>query len=197
MNRSYIAVALLLGLAATAGCLDSFEDTDTLDYVPDDSDAVFQLDMEVLEDPVTENLGEEMIELESERAGDDYDGPEDYEESLEEIQNDTDLDPRGIDEVTGFGELDSDDEAGGVVMSAAWTEDELVEQMEENASVEETEHAGRTVYNVTPDDSMQDPFYLAALDDGVYSMATRPRSTPPQTSPPGKPMRCPAICSKR
>jgi len=104
MNRKLL-VAGVLALVVLSGCIDALdgEGEEVEEYVPDQADAVVHVDMDVLEDDTTEQLANAMIEMEMEEEGDDYDGPESYDEVWDEIAEELDeegidLDPRGLHE---------------------------------------------------------------------------------------------------
>jgi len=55
------------------------------------------------------------------------------------------------------------------VVSADWDEDELLDAIERNATVEADEYNDRPFYEVEPDDEMSDTFYMAGLAEGTFS----------------------------
>ncbi len=168
-------LVLLVAAAVTTGCIhgDDGAAGQTVDFVPDGVDAVVQFDMGVFEDPTTEDLGNALIDMEREQQGEMYDGPESYEEIWQEIEDETELDPRGLQEATAFGGIPDDpmveaDDEWGVVVSTTWSEEQVIEEIEDEASVEEGTYNGHPFLTVTPDAEFEDVYYVAVLGDGLY-----------------------------
>lgn len=181
MNRKLL-VAGVLALVVLSGCIDALDDAeDVEEYVPEQADAVVHVDMDVLEDDTTEQLANAMIDMEMEEEGEDYDGPESYDEVWDEIAEELDeegidLEPRDLHEFVFFSEVPDDpieaedDEYAAAVVSADWDEDELLDAIERNATVEADEYNDRPFYEVEPDDELEDTYYLAGLAQGTFSV---------------------------
>jgi len=175
-----LAVFALVAMVALSGCINGEDaETDAIDFVPDEADGVFHLDMAILEDEVTEDIGDRLIELAQEEDPD-YDGPESYDEIWDELmeEEDIDLDPRELNEVVVFGSTPEDsiemqaeeDEYAAAVFTAGWTEDEIIEQIEEEGTVEAGEYNGLPFYTIEPEEEVEEPGYMAVLNEETYSV---------------------------
>ncbi|MDZ7687971.1 MAG: hypothetical protein U5J64_04465 [Halobacteriales archaeon] len=185
MNRKLLVAGVfaLTAMVALSGCIggngggDS-ADVDVVEFVPNEADGVFHIDMAILEDQTTADLANAFIEMDMEQQGEDYEGPESYDEIWEEFEqgSDTEFDPRDLHEAVVFGSVPEDPEmveedgytAG--VLSADLTEDEMVGLVEQNATVEADEYEGVPFYTVEPDTGSAS--YMAVLQEGVFSFGT-------------------------
>jgi len=195
--RGKIAVLCIVTLVVFTGCLHSGGDSasgEPIENVPSQADFLMQIDGAILEDPTTEQLVDASIETSMENDPN-YDGPESYEEWRNNLSSETDIDPTSFGEGVAFGEIPEDamtmtpqpgqgqssEEYFGFVFTAEWTEDEMVETIEGNATVSTEEYSGTTVYVIEPDapetqsefgSQEQQTAYAAALPDGTFVFGT-------------------------
>jgi hypothetical protein len=179
MNKKILAV-LVLAAVLSSGCVDSLEDQDTggqaVDFVPEGVDAVVQVNTTVLQDETTRRLANGVIETTIDQQGDAYEGPESYDEVWTEFENETDLDPTGLEEVAFFTTLpdemaspSTEERYAAAVVRATWGEEELLDIIKENATVESGEYNGMPFYTVEPDAEFSTEYYVASLGGDVYS----------------------------
>jgi len=193
--RGKTAVLCIVALVALAGCLHggSSASGEPIENVPSQADFLMKIDGGIIEDPTTEQLVDASIERNMENDPN-YDGPESYDEWLEELRSETEVDPTSFGKGVAFGEVPDTsemmtvqppgeegetEEYFGFVFKADWTEDQMVESIEENASVSTQEYSGTTIYVIEPEtqdtefgSGTQDTAYAAALPDGTFVFGT-------------------------
>ena len=173
-----LALVFIAGCVGGGGSTDSVSgDVNVTEFVPNENvDGVFHVDMAILEDQTTKDLTNALIEVGMEQNPN-YDGPESYEDIWNQFSqgSDTEFDPRDLNEVAVFSEVPENtavaqnESLGAAVLSADLTEDEMVSLVEQNATVESGEYSGVPFYTVQPDDTLQEPGYMAVLQEGVYA----------------------------
>jgi len=185
MDRKLFVMGVLavVAMVALSGCLGgggngNSGDVNVIEFVPNEADGVFHIDMAILEDQTTADLSNALIELNMEQQGESYEGPESYDDIWQEFNqgSDTEFDPRSLNEAVVFGSVpeDSSPPAGGsqyaaAVLSADLTEDEMVSLVEQNATVEAGEYEGVPFYTVEPDMGGSNS-YMAVIQEGVFSV---------------------------
>ena len=178
--RTGAALSGLAALGSLAGCSGLLDaegggGSGQLARVPEDADAAAHVDVEtVLDDKATENVVDAQLAIQAERSW--YDGPETFEAALSDFQDSTGLDPDGIQTATPFFEFagsDSyqtvDQEFYGTVLTADWSEDDLIASIEDSGTeYEADEHAGQPVYE--PDNDYS--YWVGVLADGEYVLGS-------------------------
>lgn len=185
LRRALLLVAVV-ALVATAGCLGGMSDDpddgaspsgDPIDSVPANQDALLHVDMAVLQDQAVMNVSNAMMGTST--------GQADVEGALDEIENETGLDVRSVDELLLYGtsqDLSTDvsevqDEQFGVVIHSSWSEDELVSAINEDSEDGElvaTSYQGQEVL-YEPTGGLTDgeqSAYLGVLGDGAFVFGT-------------------------
>lgn len=184
-SRRRLALALALAaLIATAGCADflgsggdaSSSEAANLDSVPDAATVVTYVD-------VDEMAGDDSLRsvantaLEAQAAQSEYaSGPASVSGVLAAFENQTGLSPTKVDDVTFFGTVPEagSDGAGtaetqqsGMIVSAAFSESELVAALQESGyQPTEQSYEGTTMYTYGLDGQRA----LAVLGDGTFAM---------------------------
>ncbi|WP_248517520.1 hypothetical protein [Salinarchaeum laminariae] len=201
--RTLAIAVLVLGLVAGAGCAGisdsggngtdpTTNDTDValpgvslIDHVPAEQNLLVHVNTSVTQDATTQaflEAGSEQAEEEEEvsEEAEDVD-QEEFQESLDEFESSTGLDPREFEEAIYFGEYDevpgsvddaNADEQFGLIANTDWTTAELTGAVESNDTIHiealEYEESG-VFYELTNDaESAEDPLYLGVLGDGAY-----------------------------
>jgi hypothetical protein len=141
-------------LGASAGCTQVQEAVPGLGgggsgrakQAPEDSQAVGYVDVQAtLNSKATTEVVNAYLGVASQSEY--YEGPEDYEEALETAEDESDLDPSGLQWAVGFGDYSSDEPYGGVLFNSNWAEDDVVDAIEETGSdLDDDEYEGQTIY---------------------------------------------------
>ncbi|WP_246983481.1 twin-arginine translocation signal domain-containing protein [Halorientalis marina] len=173
-RRSFLqataGLATVVAAGSTAGCLDSVPligGGGSLSAVPEDTNGVVYADIDAIrEDEGVRTVTDAYLSARSESEW--YDGPEDYEEALEEFEDESDLDPEGAHEIVAFAEYGGeyslvDNEYTAVIVDADWDVDDVVDSIEEdnNYEFDEEEHSGQPFYE--PDEDYGS--YIGVLGD--------------------------------
>lgn len=184
--RSTRRLALLaVGLSAllvTAGCSgaigglggDGGSDGPQLDSVPASAEYVAYVDAAgMASDESLRAVANAALEARSEY---DDDAPEDVDAMLEQTESDSGLDPEKVESVTVFGKSAEDPMAGdgraAMILSASYTEDELVSAMEsKDGELTESTYGDTTLYSYESDEF--DESTLAVLGDGEFVLGDR------------------------
>jgi hypothetical protein len=166
-------LATLGSLAGCAGLLNS-ENARTgeqLTGVPESADAAAHADAAaVIDDDGAQRVVDAMLGVQAEKSW--YSGPEDFEGMLSTVEDETGLDPEGVETVTPFFEWGSESSFGtvspdfhGVLFEADWAADAVVDSLEaSHDDYEETDHAGQPVYE--PD--FERGTWFGVVADGEY-----------------------------
>ena len=154
--RSAAGLASVAAVGSTAGCLDSVpfvgSSSGALDAIPDDADALMYANIDVVrEDKGVETLTNAYLDKRSE--SDYYEGPEDFDEVLDEFEDESDIDPTKLHEMTAFSEFGGSDyetfeEYGAAIINADLTAENIKDSLEDadNIDFEEAEHSGSVVF---------------------------------------------------
>lgn len=178
--RSALLLVAVLAMVATAGCTGFLggddQHGDPVDSVPEGQDMLLHVDMAVMEDETTATIGDELAQSETSQ--------EDFQDALDQFENETGLDPRGVSEVLMYGNSSqisdptapTSQEEFGFVVHSSWSEDELVSSIneEEDGELQQTSYQGEDVL-YEPTGAMaedQDALYLGVLGDGAYVLGT-------------------------
>lgn len=158
----------------TAGCLDSVplvgDTSATMDAVPVSADAAVYADLDaVREDEGVRTLTNTYLEQQAQRSY--YEGPENFEELLEAVEDESDIDPASVHEATLFSafggeEHDLFDTAYlGVIVRTDLTVEDIRDSTAElyDVDFDEVAYNGAVVYE--PDEG--DGNYLGALSSGA------------------------------
>lgn len=178
-RRLLIVGALLaVAVASAAGAyvfVTGQQQASPLSQVPEDVDMVAHAEVgTMLSDPGVRRLVDTTLEAQSELPY--YDGPDDFEEALEQVEDETDLDPSKLETVTAFSKYDNQAEGiseySGVIIHAEWAEDDLVEAMEDEERLEfdDTDYGGYTVYE--PESDFPGITWIGVLSEGEYVIGT-------------------------
>jgi hypothetical protein len=142
-------------------------DADSLDVVPASATSVTYADVGgMIQDDTVGDFLSEVFSTAGEQE--EYDGPADREEMLDEIEAETGLDPREMGESVGFSKTpetpgtatpgpdeieQTATQYSGTWLTAGWSEDDIVAAIESEAEqfeLESSEHNGYTVYEPVP-----------------------------------------------
>ncbi|WP_136688010.1 hypothetical protein [Halorhabdus amylolytica] len=178
-----LAVLVLVGGVAAAGAfiatggdvpmLGASGGSASLDAVPEDVDIVMYADGGIVDDDTTKTMVNGVLEMSSQDPS--YSGPSNYDELLSEANSETALDVDAFDSATMFATYPEGSAAtaeyAGAVIESDWTEDDLVNSIEETGgSVQEQTYAGTTVYVQTSEFGTDT--WLAPLGDGTFVVGT-------------------------
>lgn len=168
-----VAVVLLAGCTGFVGGDDGAEETVALDTVPEGVDGIAHFQSGILDDPTTEALMDGLLEMGADEAGDfDVDEPDSWEEVLDELEAETDLDVDGFHSATMFVNsekaIEDDQEYVGGIVQSDWTWNDLVEATDGEADeLEEDTYNGVTVYVET--DEFDETTWIADFGDGTFA----------------------------
>jgi len=186
LGGAVIAAGATGGLAGCGALGDGGGDgggsssTEALNVVPAEVTSVTYADVGgMIESDNVTTLLNTTLDLASEQAteeGRDYEGPEDKEEFLDEMENESGLDPREMDEAIGFGKTPevADGEAEPVEyaatwFTAGWTEDELVDAVEDDGEGTPLgEPDSEEVPRIYPPEDDVSQTYLGVIAEGEY-----------------------------
>lgn len=175
-RRTLLAIALSVMLA-TAGCsgvLDGDGDSSggaQLDSVPSDASMVGYVDAAgMVGDDSLRELANAAFEAQDENS-EFYEGPTSVEEWLDQIQNQSDLDPTKVRDLTFFAtegdNVPTNAEQAGAIVNTEFTIDELTTAMEDSGTEFSVEsHQDTDVYTYGFDNQNA----LAALGDGTFAI---------------------------
>jgi hypothetical protein len=178
------ALAGLSGCSSVPGVGDGGDgdggSENTLDVVPADVTAVAYMDVGgMLEDGAVEQLMNKLLELAAEEEG--YAGPTTTAEWIQQIQDQTDLDPTQMEEAITFGKAPDvsggmtrtpspGDQYGGMWFTTGWSEDDLVGVMsQQGTQFEEGEYEGHTIYEPTSEFGQT---WLGVIEEGEFVLGT-------------------------
>lgn len=172
--RASAGLASVAAVGSTAGCLDSVPligGGGELNAVPEDTSGLLYADIDTIR---TDEGVTQVANAYYEAMGeyDYYDGPESWEEALDEFEDEIELDPREAHEIVGFAGYGGDyglvdDEYTAVVVWAEWDADDVTDSIARNdddLEFEEDEHEGQTVYEPSEDWTS----WVGVLGDGQY-----------------------------
>jgi hypothetical protein len=173
-------------------------DADTLDVVPEGATSITYADVGgMIEDDTVGDFLTEVFSTAGEQE--DYDGPADREEMLDDIEEQTGLDPREMNEAVGFSKTpetpgtatpgpdeieQTATQYSGTWLTAGWSEDGIVAAIESQSGqfeLESSEHSGYTVYEPVPAgeetppsgvESETPPARMGVIADGEYVTGT-------------------------
>jgi hypothetical protein len=206
LGGAVLAAGATVGLAGCGGDGDggngngngngNGDGTGVLDVVPESATSVTYADVGgMIEDATVEELLNEMFATAAEND-EEYDGPTDTGEMLDDIEAEAGLDPREMDESVAFGKvpemeetpvetMEPADQYSATWFTAGWSEDDLVAAIEDqfpNFELEAGEYNGYTVYEpvpagegeMTPPPGMEggSPARIAVIADGEYVTGT-------------------------
>lgn len=172
--RASAGLASVAAIGSTAGCLDSVPFVGgggQVNAVPEDANGIMYANLDAIRDDdgvkqVANAYYSAMAEYEY------YDGPEDFEEALEDFEDNTDLDPSEAHTVVSFagygGEYGLlDNEYSAVIVTADWSADDVTDSIaggNDNVEFEEDTREGKTIYEPSEDYYS----YVGVLNDGRY-----------------------------
>lgn len=169
----------------TAGCIDTVQDVAglgggaALGTVPEDAESVFYIDVAgALSDETVESVVNSYFEAYAaqRRQYGSYDGPENLEDALSDFEDETDLDPESLKDVTGFYEYSGQSpssETFGVIVNAEWSADDVqdaIEEAQHDGDVEEDEYNGKTVF-ISENEYGPDS-WVGVLDATTFAVGT-------------------------
>lgn len=181
-TRRLAFVALVtVALALSAGCTGALSGGDAagaskepaLDTVPAGADVIAYADVQgMMTDDALRNVSNTSIALQSKRPG--YEGPANVEAAIAEFENESELDMSKLAGITFFGQYANQtggsDEYSAAIISADWTEENVVDAMESDDeggldyNLTETEYEGYTLY----EPSSEDGSWLGIVSDTVH-----------------------------
>lgn len=165
----------------------SLDGVSLIDHVPAEQNLVMHVDASISEDATTQEFleasseqAEEEPEETPDETPDDVD-EEEFQQSLDEFQSSTGLDPLEFEDAIYFGQYDETpdsvesadvEEQFGLIANTGWTTAELTDAIESNESIEMTEldyQESGVYYELTNvENPEEDPLYLGMLGDGAY-----------------------------
>jgi hypothetical protein len=171
-----VALAAMLVTAGCTGVLDGDGDSSgssgpQLDAVPDDASMVGYVDVAgMASDESLRELANAAFQAQDENS-EYYQGPTSVDEMLRQAENESDLDPNKVVDMTFFGtegeNVPTNAEQAGAILNTEFTEDELTAAMEDEGTEFETEtHQDTTVYTY----GYENQNALAALGDGTFAV---------------------------
>ena len=173
-------IAGLSGCSSVPGVGDggSGGSANALDVIPEGVTAVAYTDVGgMLEDEAVERLVNKLLELAAEEEG--YTGPTTTAEWIQQIQDQSDLDPTEMDEAITFGKAPDvsgeetpapADQYGGMWFTTGWSEDDLVGVMsQQGTQFEEGEYEGHTVYEPASEFGQT---WLGVIEGGEFVLGT-------------------------
>lgn len=176
VQKSVLAVVALLvvgGIGAGAYTLTLGSGPSAVDQVPDGVDTVMRVDAAIADDETTRqlaNAGAEQV-----AAGG---GPDNTSEAMAEFENETGLDPDGVDEIVVYGKQSSGMSMGGadytgIVVHADWNNDDVVAALrnDSDGEYEEVTYKDQRVLRPAEDTFGTDEWF-AVLGDGQYVLGT-------------------------
>jgi hypothetical protein len=195
-NKLQVAIAGLVlvgGAGATwvalGGDIPFLSGSDEMaDRVPADVDFVLYVDPNIGDDQATAALVNGMIDATKDHEGEDYDGPDDYEEWLDRAQSnlsddgtELDLDLDELNSVVAYARYDDGDDSadgdseatyGAVLVDSEWDEADFVDAVGQNGSLVETDYRGYTLYEPADGDDAENETWVGVLEEGVYVVGT-------------------------
>lgn len=211
--RLFGIALLVLALVAGAGCAGLSDDaggnaTDAngtnvsdaelgtatlIDHVPAEQNVVMYTNLSITEDETTREFFR-ASEDEAEEQAEEQQSLEDvqreeFQQSLDEFENETGLDPREFNEIMLFGQYDegslsepfassdTEDERVGYIANTGWSTEELMAAVESNDSITieslDYQESG-VLYELTSteENGEEDPLYVGILAEGTYVMGT-------------------------
>lgn len=182
-SRHRSAIVLLAFVVLTAGCSgfiggDDVDDSPPLDDIPAAADGLIHVQSAVLTDSTTETLMDGLLEMDTPEADDGFDSPESWENLLEEVEDDADVELENIHSTTVFmggDELHSGEPYTGVILQTdlSWEEFEELADEEADAEVEEDTYSGVTVY-IEEDEFSDVDTWVADFGDGTFAFGPEP-----------------------
>jgi len=174
--RAGAGIASVAAVGGLAGCSEQIPDVsgggggqgvDLLGLVPEDANGAYYANIDAIsEDEAIKTVFNAYLE----RNAYSDDDPEDYEEFKEQIQDETDLDVEKANEALVFGEYSDSEGYGGLILESEWTEDDLIDGLEEGGSdYDEDEHEGKTVYE---QESEYSDSAVGVLSEGRFVFGT-------------------------
>lgn len=169
----------------TAGCVDTVQDVAglgggaALGSVPEDAESVFYVDVAgALSDETVESVVNAYFEAYAaqQRQYGSYDGPEDLDGALSDFEDETDLDPESLKDITGFYEYSGQSpksETFGAIVNAEWSADDVqdaIEEAQQDGDVEEDEYNGKTVF-ISENEYGPDS-WVGVLDATTFAVGT-------------------------
>jgi uncharacterized protein YjbJ (UPF0337 family) len=156
MMRSPAGLASVAALGSTAGCLDSVpfvgSASGALEAIPESADALMYANTDTIrEDDGVRTLTNTYLDKRSE--SDYYEGPEDFDEVLQDFQDESDIDPTKLHEITVFSEFGGSDyetfaEYGAAIIDADLTAENIKDSLAnaDDIDFQEATHSGAVVY---------------------------------------------------
>lgn len=162
--KTGIGVTSIIATGGLSGCTESvpsFSGSSVPDTIPEDADSVLFADVEaILGDEGVQALTDAYLEQQSQYEY--YDGPESFEEALEEFEDESDIELGKVKQATVFSEFGSEEysmfneEYGGLILQIDITIEDIVDSLEDNGSTEfdEGEYNGNVVFEAENDELM-------------------------------------------
>ena len=165
-QKAALAIGLVLLLAGCTALMPGGDETSVgLDYAPDESVALIEVDPAIVED-------EETLQVLEATAPDE----ESVEDEIQDELAEAELDYDELHSVVAFAQPNPDadefesQEDAAVILDSDWDEEEFVDLAGEDASYEfvEQEHAGHTMYAPDEEPEFGGAEYIGVIDDGVF-----------------------------
>jgi hypothetical protein len=174
-----VFVVLLAGCSGLTGGGDSGDGsagTVSVDSIPEGVEGVMHFDSGIATDQTTESLYNGFINMAMEQNPN-YDGPESYDEFLEQAEQESNLSTDGFQSMTVFYKYESanaSQEYAGVIMNTDWTVEQMAEASDQSLDdLNTTEYQGTTVY-IQADQYTGETSWLADVGDGTFIAGTEP-----------------------
>ena len=161
-------------VGSTAGCLNSVPFVGgggQLNAVPEDANGLMYADIDTIRaDDGVRRVANAYYDAMSEYEY--YDGPDSWEEALDDFEDDIDLDPREAHSMIAFagygGEYGLvDNEYSALIVTADWSADDITDSIARNddrLEFDEDEHSGKTLYEPSEDYAS----YVGVLGNNRY-----------------------------
>jgi len=176
-HASRRSVLQLLGIslgASIAGCVGEVPiggSDDLLGDVPEASGVGYLRVEDLLTDSGIQKLGDAYFGQLAENSY--YEGPEDYEEAIDEFRDQIDLDPDTVTDLFAFGDYDQPQqttpEYAAAIVSAEFDIEDLIDAFEnQGTELEEDDYKGTVVYKSESENAL----YVGALSATKYAIGT-------------------------
>lgn len=174
-----LALALMMVTAGCAGVLGNDDkEKPPLEEIPEGVDGVVHMKSGILEDPTTEELMNGVIDMAANNTAGQEDAPDSWDEVLQEVDNESELDPEKFHSATMFvrtanvteaeDALDPENQYAGVIVQSDYTWSELRQTTENQTETEfeEQSYSGVTVYVAQSD--LDRGMWVADMGNGKF-----------------------------
>ncbi len=159
MKRGYLAILALLAVVLLFGCFG--QPAGDLNLVPDKADSYVVIKpVAILSDP-------DLLSSIKDSTSEDFQG------TATKVKEESGIDPYAITKITIFMNMErgsaSNDQYGGIILVGQFDKQKIVSKVRENATVEEEQYGGITIYKVIGENS--DTFSKISMNNQITSFA--------------------------